>query len=230
MSSRLNWESFFGGVAVGGIAAWLLSRNGRSPALLPARRIWQQTLAKEIGELPAAVIVGKAGARWRELLHDRPFFTQPALRWHLEQSILPGLALYQVMKEETGDEALAKARTGLLFDENGRQKFAYLKPLTKIPFFFPVFRVALKRLMAQNFPYPGWEIDWIRDDEKAIAFNIKSCIYLKVLTAYGAPELTPIFCHSDDAAMEGFTGMVFERKGTLGRGNEVCDFCYRKVD
>lgn len=230
MPGQSRIKSFVSGLAVGSLAAALLAQKQNALPLLPARRIWQRTLAGETGELPAAMTIGKTQARYLILLADRPYFSHPALRQHLEKHILPGLALYQVLKEETGDATLAQARVGLLLDAEARQSYRSIQPLSKLPLFFPVFRLATRLMMAYNFPPAGWEIEWVRDDAQAIAFNIKSCIYLKVLTVYAAPELTPIFCHSDDAAMEGFDSLVFERTNTLGRGGEMCDFCYRKVN
>ncbi len=230
MAVEMNWRSFLGGVAVGSLIAFFLSRREGHFDRLPGRDLWQRTLGREIGNVPAAIILGKVQARYHALLRDRPHFAHPALNRHLEASILPGLALYQVLKDETGDEVLAKARTGLLLDEKIRQEYAAIRSLSSLPFFFPIFRFGTKRLMAIEFPPAGWETEWVRDDAEAIAFNMKSCFYLKVLTAYGAPDLTPIFCHTDEVGMEGVTSLVFERSTTLAQGGAACDFCYRKVN
>ncbi len=230
MSVDINWKSFLGGVAAGCLVALFLRRKEGHFNHLPARAVWQRALGREIGEVPAAMTIGKVQARYHNLLRDRPHFDHPALRWHLEGSILPGLALYLVLKEETGDEALAKARTGLLLDEEARQRYAAIRSISNLPLFFPLFRFGTKRMMAVEFPAAGWETEWVRDDPDAIAFNMKSCFYLKVLTAYGFPELVPVFCHTDEAGMEGMTGLVFERSTTLARGGAACDFCYRKVN
>ncbi len=229
MSADSNWKSFLGGVVVGGFITLFLKGKESHFDHLPARNTWQRILEREIGNVQAAFMIGKVQARYHRLLRDRPYFSHPVLRRHLEKSILPGLALYQVLMEETGDEALAKARTGLLMDEQIRQSYASIKSLSSLPFFFSIFRRAIKPRMAIDFPPSGWEIEWVRDDQEAFAFNIKQCFYLKVLTEYGAPELTPIFCHTDEAGMEGIASIAFERTTTLGRGGVACDFCYRKV-
>ena len=230
VKSKFNWPTFFSGLAAGSLIASFLRRKESHFDRLPGREIWQRTLAHQAGDVPAAITLGKVQARYHDLLRDRPQFAHPALNGHLERSILPGLALYQVLREETGDEALAKARTGLLLDEKARQKYAAIQRLSNLPFFFSFFRFGVKRMMAIDFPPAGWEIEWVRDDGEALAFSIKSCFYLKVLTAYGVPDLTPIFCHMDEAGMDGFTSLVSERTTTLGRGGAACDFCYRRVN
>ncbi len=226
---KFNWQAFFSGLAAGSCIAFILKSKESHFDRLPGRDVWQHTLARQVGDVPAAFTLGKVQARYHALLRDRPHFAHPALNRHLEGSILPGLALYLALREETGDEALAKARTGLLLDEKARLKYAAIRPLLNQPFFFPTFRLATRLMMAFEFPSAGWETEWVRDDEEVIAFNMKSCFYLKVLSAYGAPELTPIFCHTDEAGMEGITSMVFERSTTLGLGGAACDFCYRRV-
>ncbi len=230
MSAESKWKFFLGGAAAGSLITLFLRRKESHFNLLPARAVWQRTLGREVGEVPAAMTIGRVQARYHALLRDRPHFDHPALRQHLEGSIRPGLALYLVLKEETGDEALAKARTGLLLDEEARQRYAAIRPVSNLPFFFPFFRFGTKRMMAFEFPSAGWETEWVRDDPEAIAFNMKSCFYLRVLTAYGVPELVPVFCHTDEAGMEGMTSLVFERSTTLARGGAACDFCYRKVN
>ncbi len=230
MPVKSNWAPFFSGLAVGSLIALSLKRKESHFDRLPARAVWQHTLERETGSLAAALTIGKVQARYHALLRDRPYFDHPALRRHLERSILPGLALYLVLKEETGDEALAKARTGLLLDEEARQRYAAIRHFSSLPFFFPLFRFGTKQMMTIEFPSAGWETEWVRDDADAIAFNMKSCFYLKVLTAYGVPELVPIFCHTDEAGMEGIPSLVFERSNTIGRGGAVCDFCYRKAN
>lgn len=60
-----------------------------------------------------------------------------------------------------------------------------------------------------------------------MAFNLHSCFYHRVLSFYGVPELTTVFCDSDDVMMEAFDPAVrFERSTTIGRGGALCDFCY----
>ncbi len=230
MTAEFDWKSFLGGLAAGCFITLFLKRKESHFDFLPARGVWQCTLGREIGDVPAAITIGKVQARYHALLRDRPHFDHPALRQHLEGSILPGLALYLVLKEETGDEALAKTRTGLLLDEDARQRYAAIRSVSNLPLFFTLFRFGIKRMMAIEFPPAGWETEWVRDDADAIAFNMKSCFYLKVLTAYGVPELVPIFCHTDEAGMEGAKSLVFERSTTLARGGAACDFCYRKVN
>ena len=52
----------------------------------------------------------------------------------------------------------------------------------------------------------------------------QTCFFLKVLSAYGAPELTAHFCKLDDLLFGNIPGISWERTQTLGRGDECCNF------
>lgn len=59
--------------------------------------------------------------------------------------------------------------------------------------------------------------------------DVISCPYCRYLTELGCPEITKIFCENDDRIYGNLPGLKFERKGTLGKGAEKCDFCIRKI-
>lgn len=151
---------------------------------------------------------------------------------HLEQHILPGLVLYQVLLAEKGDQAAALAEVEMLLHAGAvrsslRKATAALKYL---PEPFMLIRLVTRAAMRFGFPASGWETEWIEDSDQRVAFNIHRCFYLNTLTTYGAPELTRLFCRMDDVVYEALPPSIqWERTGTLGRGDEVCDFCYRHV-
>ena len=68
-------------------------------------------------------------------------------------------------------------------------------------------------------------MEMVADDNHCFAFNVFRCFYLDVLTAYGAPELTPLYCKLDDLTYEMLPpSITWERTGALGRGDDCCDF------
>jgi hypothetical protein len=226
---KKNWLFFVAGTAAGALLSdRLLHRRGKELPL-PVGPQWQGWLAKEIGEVPAGVLISKARVRYQELMLSRPHFDQPALRNHVENRILPTLALYQAFLAETGSSERAKEWIGLLLNAKIQSKFAPLRFISHQPWFFSFFRRALSLSMALEYPSPGWETEWIQNDEQAIAFNMHGCLYKSILEGYGTPELTPIFCQADVAGMEGMGGLRFERTTTQALGGAVCDFCYRKT-
>jgi hypothetical protein len=107
---RGNWL-FGAGVTVGVMAGLIIGRRNRM-CRMPHLDTWQRTLTEQWGEVGAAMLASRMLEKYQALYTRRPRFAQRILQLHLERNILPGLALYQVMLEETGtqEDALAEAR------------------------------------------------------------------------------------------------------------------------
>ena len=119
------------------------------------------------------------------------------LCWYLQNQILPGLALYQLLREDglSQDAALDKiAQTFVLVAARDHRQ---MKLLGRLPFVYPLSRLVIKPAMNQ-YPASGWAIEWVENSPQAVRFNMKSCFYHDTLAAYGAPELTASFCTADD--------------------------------
>ncbi|GAP13503.1 L-2-amino-thiazoline-4-carboxylic acid hydrolase [Longilinea arvoryzae] len=221
-SSGLFWAVF--GLASGAAIAWLATR----PRSMPNLYATQRALAKLHGEVRAGFLAGRIQEKYDQLMAHRPRFSHPALRWHLEGNILPGLATYQVLCDELGDRAAAQSETGHILAANfvpGRKPLWQMLGLLPQP--FRLMRPALRWIMRFEFPVEGWETQWVEDNEQRIGMDISRCFYLDVLTTLGAPELTGTFCALDDYdARQMPPGILFERSGTLGRGQTHCDFRY----
>jgi hypothetical protein len=218
------------GMAIGTSIA--LSQRMARHHWMPNLKTWQRALIEKHGEVQGAILAARAQARYEELYNERPRFTHPALRWHLEQNLLPGLALYQVLREEDNERDAALAETGsLLAIGSTSRALNHLMNMRKhLPLPFAFFRQIL-RVSLLAYPQQGWDIERREDSETSFAFNIHRCFYLDVLTAYGAPELTAMFCQLDDLAYAALTPSIrWERTKTLGRGGDCCDFRWSRVE
>lgn len=91
-------------------------------------------------------------------------------------------------------------------------------------------QVLAHRVLYRRFPPQRWQIEWVDVSSRQVAFNIESCFCPNTLRAYGAPELTKVYCDLDDMIYDGVSPYV-EWKGTktLGRGDKVCDFRFKRV-
>ena len=57
--------------------------------------------------------------------------------------------------------------------------------------------------------------------------QITRCLYFDILSQYDVAELTTIFCGLDEVIYGQLEPAIhFKRTGTIGRGQEVCDFCF----
>jgi L-2-amino-thiazoline-4-carboxylic acid hydrolase-like protein len=230
VARRSSWRVACLGI---GLASGIvLARTMRRPSRrkMPHLGTFQRALAGTHGEVVAAVLAAQAQERYNQLYAARPRFSHPVLQGHLDLQILPGLALYEILRENAVKQGLdtstALKETGALIER--MDVLARWLPLLRYQSFaFAIFR-RVGRLSLALFPAQGWDIQMVEDSPNRFAFNISRCFYVDVLTAYGAPELTQHFCHLDDVAYAALPpGITWERTTTLARGGSACDFCWR---
>jgi hypothetical protein len=198
-----------------------------SSAEIPHAEVVESVLRSEFGEARAREIIQQAGIGYGKLMAEREQVAHRALRQHLEENILPGVALYRTLLagEDTRDRAEQLVEGAFrAWAESGRRSMA------RLPFFYGLLRVLIRPVMRLNFPAPGWETEWLEASRQALAFNMRSCFYLDVLEGYGVPELTKYYCAMDDLTYEGISPHVsWARTKTLGRGDDCCDFRFERV-
>ena len=165
-------------------------------------------------------------ARYRELYSNQGLPANHRLTWHLVEGILPGLALYQVLRDsgETQDDALA--RIDRVFERLFADDVGQLKRIGRFPFALLFFRVFLKSFM-RNYPPEGWTIEWKQNSRDGIRFDMTTCFYHTTLSNLGAPELTAAFCRVDDLIYGSMSRYVsWQRSMTIAGGGALCDFCF----
>ncbi len=209
-------------IAAGGFA---VARRLSAPAGMPFAGVCRRALAERRGEAEAERLVARAQARYDELYVDRPRPGGRALRYHLERGILPGLALYQTLLAEGDDQETALADVERAIDLLSVRLGRVMSLLGRLPDAFGIFRRVVTWVMRLGFPAEGWEMEPVENSDSCVAYDVRRCFYLDTLTSYGAPELTRVFCSGDDVAFpELAPAITWERKTTLGRGGERCDF------
>lgn len=208
--------------------------TAKAPAHVPrieCLRCWQERMQQERGPHHTEDLLIALRHRYERLYATRPGLSDPALRWHLEQNILPGLALYRTLIEYADMQPEAAYRcteSYLACAARGQQRRIAI--FGRLPWLFGLFRRGLRWIMARQFPASEWQITWVEDSPQCIGFDLHTCFYHSTLSAYGAPELTPAFCHVDDVNFIALSPAIrFERTKTLGRGDEVCDFRYYRA-
>lgn len=164
--------------------------------------------------------------RYRELYLKHELPKHRALRWHLIEGILPGLAFYQVLRENGESQESALKIIDQTFETLFSVSSAKLKKLGRLRFIYPLVRLYIKPAL-RKYPAEGWKIEWLQNDKNAIRFDMKSCFYYDTLSQYGAPELTAAFCQVDDFIYGTMSPYIkWQRSKTIGRGSDHCDFCF----
>jgi hypothetical protein len=223
---------FLAGLVAGAIGGLLVGRRLITrPRRMPYLDVGQQVLAETRGEVKAALLAARVQARYDELYAHRPRFHHSALRRHLEEGVLPGLALYQTLREENDDQEAALAEIDRILaaamERSGRRKLVQI--IGRLPDPFAILRIANRWAMKRVYPPEGWRFEWVEDSDQCIAYDAHECFYLNVLTAYSAPELLAHLCSVDDLLFGDLPGIAWERTQTLGRGDDRCNFRFCRV-
>ncbi|MGC9396602.1 MAG: L-2-amino-thiazoline-4-carboxylic acid hydrolase [Anaerolineae bacterium] len=227
-----RWPWFGLGLITGLAGGWWLSgRRSATPRML-FLNIWQRELAKTRGATDAALLAGRIQAHYNDLWARRPHFRHPVLNLHVRASILPGLALYQVLREEHETQAAALAEAEKLIAVILTKQALPFPLLKRLPDPFAVFRFAGRWVLRLAFPAPGWNTTFVEDTADCLAFEVHDqCIYQKILTDFGAPELTAVFCQMDDLVYSQLAPEIsFTHDKTLGRGDDYCSFRFCRND
>ena len=186
--------------------------------------------ASEPDGVTARKIMDKAADRYDDLYAERKRYENRALAKHLEESILPGIALYQALLDDPETQQRSMDLVEAAFGEWAAARRKALEPLARRPLFYWLMRLTTKTVTGRDYPEEGWDIEWLEVSGEQIAYNINRCFYLDVLLEYDVPELTAQYCRVDDLIYEGLSPHArWDRKGALGRGDDCCDFRFERV-
>ncbi len=187
------------------------------------QRAMKAALKKFFSAEEADALNGRVIDKIHEIDSGREKYPHKALETHFSENILPLMSLYLLLREAYPDIALDKTRE--VAEEMyliGRKRMAILG---RFPFYHWLIRNMVSGMMKRMFPPEGWDIEWVEVSKKEVAFNMHACFYFDVLKEYDVPELTPVFCGLDDLIYDNISPHLrWQRTGTLGRGDTLCDF------
>ena len=185
---------------------------------------WKMILSRVRGPTTAARLAAEMENRYYELLPTYAHITAKPLRDQLENLILPGLALYQtLLADMEGDRSAALAEAeGFFYAEFFTIERRFIPLLRILPDPFPILRPALRQ-MCRNTYLPGAS-EVVEDSQDCFAVNTYQCFILDTLTHAGAPELTPLYCKTDDWLAALLPNARWLRSSTLALGADCCNF------
>ena len=222
-----NFKTFGLGFALGVILGYkVLARPGKkgSRKIFYLKR-WEKVLASRFGKTQAQVMAARVQIEYQKLCVATTPPSDRALRFHLYQSILPGLALYRVLLAQGLSKKAALVEVDQIFTVSfsaGTKLMRFQLPGVTP---FELLRKTTPRSLKLIFPESGWKKEWVENSPTSLAFNIHSCFYLEVLASQGARELTTIYCKFDDLMFNNLPASIrWERTQTLGRGHQLCNF------
>ena len=182
-------------------------------------------LRKKLGKEQTDVLVDDAVKLCNELCNKYKNLPKKE-KLHTEQMIFPRAAIYlQMIKYISREEAISlieeSVRIGVEPDRN-RLHIATKLPLIR-PLFFKIFHKMIGTMFNGD---AGFKFEEIEADSRHYRVDVLQCPYMKYCELLGCKELTGTFCLSDDCVYGDMRGIAFERKGTIGRGSDKCDFYF----
>ena len=182
-------------------------------------------LRKKIGGQQTDVLVKDAVNLYNELC-DKYKGLPKKERIHTERMIFPRAAFYlQMIKYISQEEAISLIEESVRIGVEPDRK--RLNIATKIPFIRPLFFKIFPKLLNTMFNGDaGFKAREVESDSKHYRVDVLQCPYMKYCELLGCKELTGTFCLSDDRVYGNMCGITFDRKGTIGRGSDKCDFYF----
>ena len=173
-------------------------------------------------------LVAKAQAYYEQFLAQHADDEYQHQRDLLNGRILPGLSIYKALRDENDSQEKVLAEVETLFRGVFLKKMiAGVRLLNHLPDPFPIVKPVLKRMTIEAYLPGSQEI--ITDSADCFAINIYRCFIFDILTQHNAPELTRLYCATDDWLAEAMPKISWERTKTLGCGHDCCDFRWCRV-
>ena len=149
-------------------------------------------------------------------------------RRHLESQILPGIAIYETLQAVMSKDEALQTVHGYVEQRAYRTKKIF-QILMHIPGLYRkvpgIFSVQTRKLFGEAAGFASHDI---KTDGGVWRIDMIKCPYHDSCVKYGCPELCRCFCDSDDISYDGLHPKLYwHRTKTLGRGDELCDFCLK---
>jgi hypothetical protein len=192
---------------------------------IPSHRKWLRLLSQRYsGQIAESLLL--SASQYYHLYLNHNLDLNKRFYPIIKTRVLPVLALYHAMLDHHFDQKTAIHDLDLLFvDMYFSVQLAGIRFLNRtLPNPFFVIKPFL-RLMIRFSDLPdGQEI--LQDTPNCFAMDVHQCFIFDTLRAFNAPELTTVFCASDDRLSAEMTKIEWQRTQTLGRGGDKCDFCW----
>jgi hypothetical protein len=141
----------------------------------------------------------------------------------LTNTILPRIALYQMLKECQPQNALEIVRRYMM-NVIAARKHSVNAKMERVPFFFYIYRSIFLKIMRTTHLQQSTQ----KSGKGYYDITITKCLWHTACVENGCPELCAIFCDVDDVQYGGLKKMGFSRTQTFGYGGDCCDFHFYK--
>lgn len=145
---------------------------------------------------------------------------------HTVKKIFPCIAFYNAVIECTKKKEQAYSIIDEYFTRESKAAAKKLQKLCQIPFVYKFVPRIMAGVIHRNFGVKsGFEMIDHKGKGNTCHIDMTKCPYFSSCSIYACPELTTAFCNADDVAYGNMhPNLSWQRKKTLGRGDDCCDF------
>ena len=187
-------------------------------------RFLYSLLVSKFGVEQANTIFDAANIELKKVTMEYPDIPKGERR-HTNLFIFPRVAIYRVMKQHFGKDAIDLMDEVICFE--GEKMGGILKRITSFPFmerlFLLLFSVMAKNMFGEK---NGFQQRFYPSPRGTVKFDILDCVYCRYCRKCGCPELIHTFCNTDAYCFGNLSKIRFVREDTLENG-EKCDFTLR---
>ena len=187
-------------------------------------RFLYSLLVSKFGVEQANTIFDAANIELKKVTMEYPDIPKGERR-HTNLFIFPRVAIYRVMKQYFGKDAIDLMDEVICFE--GEKMGGILKRITSFPFmerlFLLLFSVMAKNMFGEK---NGFQQRFYPSPRGTVKFDILDCVYCRYCRKCGCPELIHTFCNTDAYCFGNLSKIRFVREDTLENG-EKCDFTLR---
>ena len=150
----------------------------------------------------------------------------PAFSSHTRNNIFPVAALYRSLLAEGLSREEAVDTADKAFEFKVTPAAEGIRSLLRFPGLYRLMPTIWKKAVGKLFgPDAGFEMTFYPTGGDRVRFDMTVCPYLEACRQLGCPELTPVFCHTDDICYGNMhPRLIWARTKTLARGGDCCDF------
>ena len=143
----------------------------------------------------------------------------------LVQTILPRIALYKILSEESfSEEDVYKYMRKYMIDKVASKKHSSTAKMETVPGFYRIYSTIFLKIMRTTDLQESIQTHG-RD---YFDVTIKKCLWHTACVENDCAKLCSLFCDVDDVTYSGLKKIGFTRTKTLGYGGDCCDFHFFK--
>ena len=186
--------------------------------------VWEQMkelLIKELGAEKGEEYLAAAKQKHGDWM-SKTKETSPSRLKTMQESIIPRIATYAVLKENGHDAD--RILDDYVRNVAGPMMHDTYAKAEKLPGFWTVFKTGFIRITEKS---DRWECE-SRKEKDRFFLDIRKCLWYDTCVECGYPEVCRFFCDCDNYTYGGLDKIGFTRTQTLGTGGEKCDFTVYK--